>query len=254
MSTRRFEALAYTPRQDPNYPGIPILGDPPAPPLERVTSRPAAEFSEYVLTYTRLQRTNTALIFTGMAVAVGAAVYLGGGWLIAVAAIGLGLAGSGAGGFVIAAEAHSAYTRHMAVNVTSTYATPPAPSSPVRAFVPSTNGDAAGHTIRAGRFSLPATTWAALFDVAEANGGRLTRDAVAAARALPRALYRDWAKTVGELARLGIQYGDGMVTADGWTFAGREDITPPPQGSYSHAGAPSTHARRTHGAHGGATA
>jgi len=253
MSPQRFEALAYTPRQDPNYPGIPIIGDAPAPPLERVTSRPAAEFSEYVLTYTRLQRTNTALIFVGMALAVGAAMYLPGGWLLAVAAVGLATAGAGGGGFLIAAEAHAAYTRHLGVNVTQTYAPPPAPSAPVRPFVPSANGDAAGHTVRAGRFQLPAATWAALFDVAEANGGRLTRDGVAAARALPRALYRDWAATLAELQRLGIVDDDGRVTAAGWEFAGR-DITPPPHGIDAPAGAPSTHARRTHDAHGRAAA
>jgi len=139
------------------------------------------------------------------------------------------------------------------VNVTQTYAPPPAPSAPVRPFVPSANGDAAGHTVRAGRFQLPAATWAALFDVAEANGGRLTRDGVAAARALPRALYRDWAATLAELQRLGIVDDDGRVTAAGWEFAGRE-ITPPPHGIDAPAGAPSTHARRTHDAHGRAAA
>jgi hypothetical protein len=46
---------------------------------------------------------------------------------------------------------------------------------------------AARATIRAGRFALPATTWAALLAAADANGGRLTRDAatkVLAARTL----------------------------------------------------------------------
>ena len=253
MNRQRYEAVAYTPRQDPNYPGVPVLGDAPSPPLERVTSRPAAEFGEYVLTYSRAQRSNVGLIFVGVALIVGAAVYLSEGWLIAGVALGLGLAGAGAGGFLIAAEAHAAYTRHLSTNVTSTYATPPPASAPVRPFVPSSNGDAAGHTVRAGRFQLPSTTWAALFDVAEANDGRLTRDSVAAARALPRALYRDWAATVAELQRLGIVDADGRVTAEGWDFASR-DITPLPHGGNAPTGAPSTHARRTHDAHGGATA
>ena len=253
MNRQRYEAVAYTPRQDPNYPGVPVLGDAPSPPLERVTSRPAAEFGEYVLTYSRAQRANVALVFVGVTLIVGAAVYLSEGWLIAGVALGLGLAGAGAGGFLIAAEAHAAYTRHLGVNVTQTYAPPPAPSAPVRPFVPSSNGDAAGRTVRAGRFQLPAETWAALFATAEANGGRLTRDGVAAARALPRALYRDWAATLAELQRLGIVDDDGRVTAAGWEFAGR-DIPPPPHGIDAPAGAPSTHARRTHDAHGGGTA
>ena len=78
MPTERFEAIAY--------PRVAVDNDPP---LERVTTRPAAEFHEYVLTYSRAQRANVGLIFMGAAVAVGAAVYLSGGWLIAGAALGV---------------------------------------------------------------------------------------------------------------------------------------------------------------------
>ena len=93
---------------------------------------------------------------------------------------------------------------------------------------------------------MPAATWAALLAAAEANGGRLTRDA--ATKVLPRALYRDWATTAGEFQRLGMIDGDGMVTP-----AGRGMMrggSPFPTGDYAHTGAHSTHARRTHDAHG----
>ena len=99
MPIERFEAIAY--------PRAAVGNDPP---LEQVTTRPAAEFHEYVLTYSRAQRANVGLIFLGAAVAIGAAFYLSDGWLIAGAALGLGLAGGGGAGFLIAAGAHAAYT------------------------------------------------------------------------------------------------------------------------------------------------
>src|SRR5690606_18314889 len=116
MNTQRFEAVAYAPRSD--------LGA--AQPLERVSSRPAADFHEYVLVYARAQRWNVDLDIAGIALAVGAAVNLSGGVLIVVAAVGLALAGGGGAGFLIAAGAHAAYTRHLGVNITQTYAAPPA--------------------------------------------------------------------------------------------------------------------------------
>lgn len=237
MPTQRFEAVAYTPQSDLGAAG----GN--DPPLERVTTRPAAEFHEYVLTYSRAQRANVALIFAGVAVAVSAAVYLSEGWLIAGAALGLGLAGGGGAGFVIAAGAHAAYTRHLSVNVTKTYAEPPSAGPAVRPFVPSSNGTA---TVRAGRFSLSAATWAALFETAEASGGRLTRDA--ATKVLPRHLYRDWKTTAGELQRLGLIDAESRPTPAAWSLIGRG--SPFPNGDEWPAGAPSTPARRTHGAHG----
>ena len=85
-----------------------------------------------------------------------------------------------------------------------------------------------------------------LLAAADANGGRLTRDA--ATKVLPRALYRDWATTAGELARLGIIDGEGMVTAAGRGIIGGNP--PRPTGDYAPTGAHSTHARRTHDAHG----
>ena len=232
MNTQRFEAVAYAPRSD--------LGA--AQPLERVSSRPAADFHEYVLVYARAQRWNVALVFAGMALAVGAAVYLSGGVLIVVAAVGLALAGGGGAGFLIAAGAHAAYTRHLGVNITQTYAAPPAAGPTVRPFVPSRNASES-NTIRAGRFQLPAATWSALFALAEANGGRLTRDG--AAKVLPRALYRDWQATIAELQRLGIVDADGRVTVDGWEFA-RRDVLPLPRDGDELVTGPRTHARRTH--------
>ena len=213
------------------------------PPLARSTRRPAADFDEYVLRYARVQRANVGLIFVGLGLAVGAAVYLSGPWLIVVAAVGLGIAGAGAGGLMAAMAAHNSYTRYLGLNETQEYAPPAPPAEGVRPFVPSTNGTP---TIRAGRFSLPAATWAALLAVAEANGGRLTRDA--ATKVLPRHLYRDWSTTAGELQRLGIIDDGGMVTAAG---RGMMSGNPPyPTANSAPTGAHSTHARRTHDAHG----
>ena len=214
-----------------------------APPLARSTRRPSAEFDEFVLRYARAQRANIGLVFAGLGLAVGAAVQLHGGLMVALAAVGLGMAGAGGGGFLAAAGAHAAFCRYFSATETAVYADPPPPAPTVRPFVASTNGTP---TIRAGRFSLPATTWAALLAVAEANGGRLTRDA--AVKVLPRALYRDWSTTAGEFQRLGMIDGDGMVTS-----AGRGIMrggSPFPTAAYSQLAAPSTHARRTHDAHG----
>ena len=216
----------------------------PPPALARSTRRPAADFREYVLAYSRAQRANIGLIFAGVAVVIGGALNLHGTAAIFVVALGLGLAAGGAGGLLIAAGAHAAFTRHLGTYETQTYTTP-APAAPtVRPFVPSTNPT----NIRAGRFQLPAATWAALFDAAEANGGRLTRDG--ASKALPRALYRDWQTTRDELARLGIIDGDGAITPAGWQFY-RGTVSPSPNGAKAAAPTQSTHARRTHGAHDG---
>jgi len=213
-----------------------------SPPLARATQRPAAEFHEYVIAYSRGQRWNVFLIFAGVALAIGAGMYLSGALLIIGVALGLGLAGAGGGGLLIAAGAHASYTRHLGMTTTRTYAEQP-PAATVRPFIPSTNPT----TVRAGRFQLPAATWAALFNAAEANDGRLTRDM--AAKVLPRAMYRDWQSTLEELQRLGMFDADGRVTAAGRLFA-RRDISPYPDNAEAHTGAQSTHARRTHGAHG----
>ncbi len=212
-----------------------------ARPVTRATQRPAAAFDDYVLRYGRAQRVNLFLIFAGAALAVGAVMQLTGGAAVIVAAVGLGVLGAGGGGLLIAAGAHASYTRHLGVTTTRAYAEPP---PAVRPFVPSRNPS----TVRAGRFQLPATTWAALFATAEGNGGRLTRDA--AAKVLPRDLYRDWQSTLAELQRLGMVDDDGRVTEGGRRFI-RRDVSPYPIGGNSAARAHGTHARRTHDAHGG---
>ncbi len=215
-------------------------------PLTRSTQRPAAGFNEYVLAYSRRQSWNIFLMFAGVTLAIGAGIYLDGALCVIGAAIGLGMTGAGGGGLVMGAGAHAAYTRHLGLSTTNTYSdAPPAPT--VRAFVPSTNPT----TIRAGRFTLPAATWAALFNSAAGNDGRLTRDA--ATKVLPRAMYRDWQATLGELARLGLFDDDGRVTAAGLEFA-RGNLSPYPNRAYAPSGAPSTPARRPHGAHGGQVA
>lgn len=216
------------------------------PPLARATQRPAAEFHEYVIAYSRGQRWNVFLIFAGVALAIGAGMYLGGGVLIIGVALGLGLTGAGGGGLLIAAGAHASYTRHLGMTTTRTYAEQPPAGATVRPFVSSTNPA----TVRAGRFKLPAATWAALFNSAAANDGRLTRDA--AAKVLPRAIYRDWQSTLEELQRLGMVDNDGQVTPAGWMFA-RRDVSPYPDNAEAHTGAQSTHARRTHGTPAGVT-
>lgn len=217
-----------------------------SPPLARARAkvRPSAHFNEYVMAYTRMQRANVLLIFAGVAVLIGATMYTEGVATVLCVALGLGLAGGGGGGLAIAAAAHASFTACMATIEEHTYTEAPPPAEGVRPFVASSNGAA---TVRAGRFALPPATWAALFDGAAAAGGRLTRDG--AAKVLPRHLYRDWQTTLGELHRLQLVDAEGRPTAAAWALIGR---TPPrPAGDEWPAGTHSTHARRTHGAHGG---
>ena len=72
-----------------------------APPLARSTRRPSAEFDEFVLRYARAQRANVGLVFVGLGLAIGAAIRLDGGLMVAFAAVGLGIAGAGGGGFLM---------------------------------------------------------------------------------------------------------------------------------------------------------
>lgn len=209
----------------------------------RSTRRAAVDFHEYVIDYSARQRVNLFALATGMALATGSIMYLSGALLVAFTSIGLGLGIAGAGALLIAIDAHACYTRYLAITETATY--PEAqPAQAARPFMPSRNGAA---NIRAGRFSLTADTWAALFAGAARNGGRVTRDG--AARVLPRPLYRDWQSTIEELQRLGMVDVDGMATEAGYEFA---NVTPPRPVAVNPAeGAHSTHARRTNGAHGG---
>ena len=59
------------------------------PPLARATQRPAAEFREYGMAYSRGQRWNVVLNFACFALAIGAGMYRGGGLLIIMASLGL---------------------------------------------------------------------------------------------------------------------------------------------------------------------
>lgn len=180
----------------------------PTPTAAKTTARPSVTFDDYVTGYTRLQRANVLGAFMGITVATGAIMYLHGAPMVLLVAAGVGIAAAGLASLAIAAEAHAAYTRHFGMTTATTYATPTPAGPGLRPFVASQNG---APTIRAGRFQLPAATWAALF--ATADNGRLTRDK--SMKVLPRALYRDWQSTLEELARLGIVDGDGTITAAG---------------------------------------
>lgn len=113
----------------------------------------------------------------------------------------------------------------------------------VRPFVPSSSGPS---TVRVGSWRLPRETWLALFNAAQANNGKLTRDI--ADDHLPRNLYRDWRNTKGELMRLGLIDDDGRITAEGWTFY-RTQVAPSPTGEVTITPAQSTHARRAPAPH-----
>ena len=213
------------------------------PPPARTATRPTVNYHEYVMLFARSAAGYLFLTFAGVALSVGAGMYLQGGFMVFLVAAGLGSAAAGGGGFMAVLTAHAAYTRHLAVSSTTTYQEPAQPGPTVRPFVPSSNGTP---TIRAGRFKLTRDEWARLFQTA-GDGGRLTRDG--ASKVLPRPMYRDWQTTLGELQRLGIVDGDGHITPAGWEFY-HANVSPYPNGDEAHAGAHSTHARRTHGAHG----
>lgn len=209
----------------------------------RTATRPTVAYPEYVMAFARSAAGYIFLTFAGVALSVGAGMYIDGRMMVLFVAVGLGIAAAGAGGLLAVLTAHATYTRHLAVSSTTTYQEPPAAGPTVRPFVPSSNG---APTVRAGRFKLTRDEWARLFQSA-GDGGRLTRDN--AAKILPRALYREWAATLGELARLGIVDDDGRITPAGWEFY-QGTISPHPNGDSSAAGTHSTHARRAPAAHG----
>ena len=216
-----------------------------APPLARATTRNTTDFDSFVMRYARAQGGSVALIFGGAGLAIGGGMWLEpGALMVAFAAAGLALVGMGGSAFAFRAAAHADWRNYFGTTTDRTYAEPPAAAPTVRPFVPSSNGT---NTVRVGRFSLPTATWAELFETAGAAGGRLTRDA--ATRVLPRPLYRDWQATLGELQRLGYVDDEARPTAAAWDAVG---LRPPHPGGERPAGAYSTHARRTHGAHGAA--
>ena len=216
-----------------------------APPLARATTRNTTDFDSFVMRYARAQGGSVALIFGGAGLAIGGGMWLEpGALMVAFAAAGLALVGMGGSAFAFRAAAHADWRNYFGTTTDRTYAEPAAAAPTVRPFVPSSNGT---NTVRVGRFSLPTATWAELFETAGAAGGRLTRDA--ATRVLPRPLYRDWQATLGELQRLGYVDDEARPTAAAWDAVG---LRPPHPGGERPAGAYSTHARRTHGAHGAA--
>jgi len=213
-----------------------------APPLARATTRNTTDFDSFVMRYARAQGGSVALIFGGAGLAIGGGMWLEpGALMVAFAAAGLALVGMGGSAFAFRAAAHADWRNYFGTTTDRTYAEPAAAAPTVRPFVPSSNGT---NTVRVGRFSLPTATWAELFETAGAAGGKLTRDA--ATRVLPRPLYRDWQATLGELQRLGYVDDEARPTAAAWDAVA---LRPPHPGGERPAGAYSTHARRTHGAH-----
>lgn len=206
-------------------------------------TRPSVTYREFVIEYTSIQRRNALAVAAGVTLIVGAAIRLDGYALLVVAALGLGLFLSGLTGLLVAAAAHAEYSRRLGVTTSTTYAEP-GEARPVRAFIASQNG-ATSSTVRAGRYSLDRDVWVALFETRNADD-RLTRDA--AVKVLPRAMYRDWSSTLGELGRLGLVDEDGRITPTGWQWY-NETVTPLPPSGKTPAGATSTPARRTHEAH-----
>ena len=207
-------------------------------------TRPTVTYREFVIEYTSLQRRNALAVAAGVTLVTGAAMRLDGYALLLVAALGLGLILSGLTGLLVAAAAHADYSRRLGVTTSTTY-NQPEEARPVRAFIASQNGRASS-TVRAGRYSLDRAVWVALFETRNEDD-RLTRDA--AVKVLPRARYRDWQTTLGELGRLGLVDSSGRITATGWQWY-NEAVMPLPQSGMTPAGAHSTPARRTHDAPG----
>ena len=208
-----------------------------APREQTVRTRTTVTYDDYVLRYARAQRFNVLLAATGAAVVAGAVVYLSGAVVVILCALGIGLTLAGAAGMLVTAEAHADYTRYLALGTVLTTRREMEPET--RVFRPSANG---GRTVLAGAFSLPASAWAALYNAARNNGGRLTRDA--AKQVIPRDLYYPWQTTLGELRRLGLVDDDGMVMDEAWREAG---LPPYPGGGNGVSPAHRTDGRRTDG-------
>ena len=180
---------------------------PPDELTSRTSTRSTVDYRDYVNGYAGRQQARLLLAVFGVVVAVGAAVYLNGAWLIMVAALGIGLALSGIGGFLIAADAHATYTRYLAISTSETYSRPapvPAPTTEtVRPFVASQNATN-GRTTIAGTLAFAPGVWRDLFNRALANGGVVTRDGAQAAR-VGAQWYRgdNYNQLLAELTRLG---------------------------------------------------
>jgi hypothetical protein len=223
-------------REDPSYPGLlQPPADPPPVAKTSISSR-GADYHDYVLVYTARQRNHAFMLAAGCALGVAAAFYLRGPWLTISVVLAIGLIFAGGAALAIMAQAHASYTS-LLENRTTTYADPrPTPVADVRPVMP-----AQDNTIRRGRFALPTAMWLRLFDAAERNDGKLTRDNIVKAKALPRELYHGDAfqTTLDELRRLDIIDANNHVTPAGWAFE-RELRSPHPVAPYSPASAPRT--------------
>lgn len=215
QSKNTYQAATIWQATNPNYPGV------PQPPDDQVvaktsTSSRSVDYYDYVLTYTARQRNHAFMVAAGVALGVATAIYLSGPWLIICVVLAIGLMAAGGAAFLIMAQAHADYTQLLQSH-TVTYADPrPVPVADVRPVIPTDN-----NTIRRGRFTLPADQWSRLFDAARAHKeGRLTRDNIVKAKALPRLLYHGDAfeDTLAELKRLGIIDSGNRITAAGRAF------------------------------------
>lgn len=187
QSKRTVESATIWRATDPNYPDVPQ--PPPPEVVARSTSRSTVDYDTYVLRYTGQQRRHTLLFTAGIVGAILSAFYLTGVALIIAAAIAIGLAFTGAVGFVIAANAHGSYTRDLAISTSETYERPPSPPQPqtVRPFVAS--GNPGRRTTNTGRLQFEPQVWQSLFNLALANGGTVDKENVCRKAGIGRRWY-----------------------------------------------------------------
>lgn len=190
MQSKKLESAVDTSiwrGSDPNYPGVPQ----PDPNLvAKSTSRATVTYDTYVLQYAARQRGHVLLSSFGVALAIGAAMYLSGPLLVILIAVGVGAFLAGSIGFLIAAGAHDSYTRDLAVSVSETYHHRPEPQpqpATVRPFVASANGD--GRTTNTGRLQFEPRVWQALFDLALRNQGVIDKENVCKKAGIGRRWY-----------------------------------------------------------------
>lgn len=214
--------------------------DESAPPPARTSTRSTVSYDQFVQSYARLSAWYGLMSFGGIALIVGAGLYLDGNAMLITIAIGFGIAGGGAIGLWAAMAAHATYSRIMALTTVTTYQQAAAAAPSPRAFIASTNGG--GHTIAVGAHWLTDDVWRKLVDAA-GKDARITRDR--SMRALSRRLYRSWSDTLGELERVGLVDGDGIITPAGM-MAYTDGLPTHPAAAMSQNGTPSAHAPRTH--------
>ncbi len=216
MNMRRVHAAIESPRplwrDTPDYPGIPTVDM-----ATKITNRATVDYDTYVLRYDSRQRANVVLCVGGAALMAGAVGYLTGGLAFVGLAVGLVSTLAGAVGFIVAKDAHNSYTQHLAVAVSETYHRPPEPkAATARPFVASENG----RTTHTGRLQFAPEVWRALFDMALASGGAITKT-IAAQSGVSRQWYHtDYAASPDgfrqlliELRRVGFIDAQNTVTS-----------------------------------------